>query len=265
MTGLAEHIPPLLLVIFRIGGLMVFAPILSSKSVPVKVRVMLAFVIGFAVYPVLLSMGSVPALPATIGLWSLIPLVSMEILVGVAIGLLASLPLMAMRVGGQLAGQQMGLGFATFYDPNVEDDADLVGQLYFFVALVLFLSMSGLDIVLQSLLHTFTHVPSGALAFSEGVLALMLGMLLSAFEISLRVSAPVLAILFLQSIALGYVSRTVPQLNILSLGFPLRLILGFGVMFMGITVIEYVGLEALDDFFRELSVWSAGRSVIGGV
>ena len=262
MTSIAEHIPGLMLVIFRIGGLMVFAPVLSSRAVPVRVRILLAFVIGFAVYPVLLSLGLVPMLQSGGGLWTLVPLVAMEILVGVAIGLLATLPLMAMRVGGQLAGQQMGLGFATFYDPNVEDDADLVGQLYYFVALVIFLSMSGLDIMFESLLHTFTNVPAAAMAFGEGVLALMLGMLLSAFEISLRVAAPVLAILFLQSIALGYVSRTVPQLNILSLGFPLRLILGFLVMFAGMTVIESVGLEALDDLFGMLRGWAAGHAVV---
>ena len=258
MTSLSDHIPGLLLVIFRIGGLMIFAPVLSSRAVPVSVRVLLSFVIGFAVYPVLLSLGAVPTLQAGGGLWVLIPMVGMEVLIGVSIGLLASIPLMALRIGGQLAGQQMGLGFATFYDPNTHDDADLVGQLYFFVALVIFLSMSGLDIMLESLLNTFTNVPTATLAVSESVLALLLGMLLSAFEISLRVSAPVLAILFLQSIALGYVSRTVPQLNILSLGFPLRLILGFGVMFAGITVVEYVGLEAMDELIGMLRAWTVG-------
>ena len=53
MANLAFHIPGLLLVIFRIGGLMVFAPVVSSRAVPVKVRILLAFVIGFAVYPIL--------------------------------------------------------------------------------------------------------------------------------------------------------------------------------------------------------------------
>ena len=264
MNSLIAHLPAALLVIFRVSGLMIFAPVFGSNVVPLRVRILLAFVIGVAIYPLLHGVGAVSTEGLRLDLYALAPLVALEVLVGLVIGLVASLPLIAMQMGGLLMGQQMGLGFATFYDPNVEDDADLVGQLYFFVALVIFLSMSGLDIVLQSLLNTFTHVPTGTLAFSEGVLALMLGMLLSAFEISLRVSAPVLAILFLQSIALGYVSRTVPQLNILSLGFPLRLILGFAVMFMGITVIEYVGLEALDDFFRTLSSWSSGRSVIGG-
>ncbi|MCH2132149.1 MAG: flagellar biosynthetic protein FliR [Phycisphaerales bacterium] len=255
MTALSLHIPGLLMVIFRIGGLMVFAPVLSSRAVPVKVRVLLAFVIGFAVYPVLVSLQAVPSVPGGLQPFTLLPLVSMEILIGVAIGLLASVPLMALRIGGQLAGQQMGLGFATFYDTHAEDDADLTGQLYFFVALVIFLAMSGLDVVLESLLHTFTNIPPGAIALSEGVLALLVGMLLSAFEIALRVAAPVLAILFLQSIALGYVSRTVPQLNILSLGFPLRLLLGFGVMFAGITVLEAVGFDAINDLVSTLTEW----------
>jgi flagellar biosynthetic protein FliR len=130
--------------------------------------------------------------------------------------------------------------------------------LYFFIALTVFLAMSGLDIMLESLLNTFSNVPLGAMAMSESILGLMLGLLLSAFELALRVAAPVLAILFLQSIALGYVSRTVPQLNILSLGFPLRLLLGFLVMFAGLTVIESVGFEAMGEFFIVLRSWVAG-------
>ena len=257
MAALALHIPGFLLVVFRIGGLMVFAPILSSRAIPVRIRVLVAFVIGLAVYPVLMTLGTVPSVPGGLGLWTLIPAIGLEILVGVAIGLLASLPLSALRIGGQLAGQQMGLGFATFYDPSVEDDADLVGQLYFIIAVVVFLAMSGLDIIVEALLHTFTDVPLGAAVLSEGVLTLLLGLALSAFEIALRVAAPILAILFLQSIALGYVSRTVPQLNILSLGFPIRLLVGFAVMLAGLTVIEAVAVETTGDFFTVLRGWVA--------
>ena len=243
---------------------MVFAPVLSSRAVPVRIRILLALVIGCAVYPVLSTLGAVPAVSIESGLWTLAPLAGLEVLVGVGIGLLASIPLVAMRIGGQLAGQQMGLGFATFYDSQAKDESNLVGQLYFFIALVIFLAMSGLDIVMESLLNTFMNVPAGAIVLSEGFLALLLGMLLSAFEIALRVAAPVLAILLLQSVALGYVSRTVPQLNILSLGFPLRLILGFGIMFAGLMVVESVGFDAMDELFQVLRAWAAGEPAPGG-
>ena len=81
------------------------------------------------------------------------------------------------------------------------------------------------------------------------------GLLLSAVEVALRVAAPVIAIIFLQSIAMGFVSRTVPQLNILSLGFPLRILVGFTVMVGGLVVIADVGMGAIDDTLESITYW----------
>ena len=88
-----------------------------------------------------------------------------------------------------------------------------------------------------------------------GLVSFVTGMMLAAFEVAIRVAAPVLAIIFLQSIAMGFVSRTVPQLNILSLGFPLRILVGFAVLIAGLAVIEEVGMQAIDDTLHAIMNW----------
>lgn len=255
MTTLLVHLPAALLVIFRIGGLMLFAPVFGSNIIPVRIRILLAFVLGVALYPVLHSVGAVSPEGLSLDLVSLAPLVAIEVLVGVTIGLIASLPLVAMQMGGLLMGQQMGLGFAMLYNPAMGDDGDVVGQLFFFLALAGFLIVSGHEAIVTAVLHSFGHVPLGAFVFDAGTLTLITGLLLSSFEVALRVAAPVIAIIFLQSIAMGFVSRTVPQLNILSLGFPLRILVGFTVMLGGLVVIAEVGMEAIDDTFETLMYW----------
>ena len=255
MTTLFIHLPAALLVIFRIGGLMLCAPVFGSNIIPVRVRILLAFVLGIALYPALYSVGAVSPEGLSLDLASLAPLVAMEILVGLTIGLLASLPLVAMQMGGLLMGQQMGLGFATLYNPALGDEGDVVGQLFFFLALAGFLIVSGHEAIVTAVLHSFGHVPLGAFVFDAGVLTMVTGLMLSAVEVALRVAAPVIAIIFLQSIAMGFVSRTVPQLNILSLGFPLRILVGFSVMVGGLVIIADVGMGAIDDTLESIMYW----------
>ena len=255
MNALAAHLPAAMLVVFRVSGLMIFAPVFGSNVLPLRVRILLAFVIGLAIYPLLHGLGAVTTEGLRLDLFALAPLVALEILVGLVIGLVASLPLVAMQMGGLLMGQQMGLGFATFYNPAIGEDADVLGQLLFFLALVGFLVVSGHEAIMIAVMNSFGHVPLGGFVIDSGLVTFITGMLLAAFEVAIRVAAPVLAIIFLQSIAMGFVSRTVPQLNILSLGFPLRILVGLLVLIAGLAVIEEVGMAAIDDTLHAILNW----------
>jgi flagellar biosynthetic protein FliR len=257
--SLLDHIPAALLVIFRIGGLMVFAPVLGSSIVPGRLKVLLAFVIGAAAYPVLASQHEFGA-GLALNLWTLGPLVALEVLIGVAIGFLASLPLTAMQAGGVIIGQQMGLGFAQLYNPAIDDESDVVAQVLYFLALAAFLAIGGLDSVVLALLHTFERVPAGAAGGALGIelVTLSAGLLISALELGMRVAAPLMCIVFLETVALGFLSKTVPQLNVLSLGFPIRILVGLVILALGVAVINDVVLDEINAGFEFISDWTAG-------
>ncbi|MEE3002244.1 MAG: flagellar biosynthetic protein FliR [Planctomycetota bacterium] len=259
MNTILVHLPAVLLVILRIGGLMVFAPVLSSKVVPLRLRIVLTLVLGISMYPILLGIGAVSTEGLSLEPGTFLPLAVREVFIGMVIGLVASLPLVALQMGGLLMGQQMGLGFATLYDPAMDDQGDVLGRLFFFLALASFLLVNGHEAVVTAVLRSFDHVPAGSFSVDTGVLSLLSGMLLSAMEVSLRVAVPVIAIIFLMSIAMGFVSRTVPQFNILSLGFPLRILVGFTVMIAGLVVIENVVMEAIDTTLNGITEWVETR------
>lgn len=260
--SLIEHIPPAMLVIFRIGGLMIYAPVLGSSVIPVRVRVLLALVMGAAVYPVIASRGHA-ATGLDLDLWLLAPLVAIEVLIGVVIGFLASLPLTAMQSGGVIISQQMGLGFAQLYNPAYDDESDVVAQVLYFMALATFIMCGGLDVVVMTLLHTFDRIPAGGLTVDGGLVTLITGLMVSALELGLRVAAPLLCIVFLETVAMGFLSKTVPQLNILSLGFPLRILVGLTIIALGATVINDVALDEIDSGLRAVGSWIDGRSPAG--
>lgn len=249
-----DHVPPAMLVVFRFTGLTIYGPVFGSPTIPVRVKVMLSVLLGIAVYPLITHVHPAQA-PLQLDLWSLGPMVAAELLIGLIIGYVASLPMTAVQTGGLIMGQQMGLGFARFFNPAVDDEADIVGQLLFFMALAGFLMIGGHEAMVLAVMHSFDHVPLGGFAPDISVLDLIAGLLLSAFELALRVAAPLLAIIFLESIAMGFVSKTVPQLNILSLGFPLRILAGFAIVALGLVVIDEVVMEWTDELFRILFDW----------
>lgn len=243
---------PALLVIMRIGGMAIFAPVISSPSVPVRVRVMVVFLAGFGAFSLLSSGGAaLPAVP--LDPWAILPLAASEVAVGALIGFIASLPLLGLRMGGMIAGQQMGLGFARFYNPAVGEESDVLEQIFYFLGLAIFLSIGGLEAMFIAVLHSFEYVNAGIFMTGRGVMDILLGMLLSSLDIGLRVAMPLLGVIFLETVAMGFVSKTVPQLNVLSLGFPLRIMVGLGILVAGVAVIDQVANEwianALDDMY----------------
>jgi flagellar biosynthetic protein FliR len=255
--AILDHIPPAMLVMFRIGGLMIYGPVFGAAVIPTRVKVFLALLVGLAVYPTL-SASCLAGQRLTLELWSVAPLVGLELIIGLLIGYMASLPLIAAQTGGLLMGQQMGLGFARFYNPGMDAQADIVGQMLFFMALAGFLIIGGHEAMMLAVLRSFQYVPLGGLTMDGDVLTLLAGLLLAAFELALRVAAPVLALVFLESLAMGYMAKTVPQLNILSLGFPIRILAGFAMITLALVVMNDVIMDGIDVVLNEIFMWVEG-------
>ncbi len=253
-TTILDHVPSALLVIFRFAGLMVYGPLFGAPVIPGRVKIFLAVILGLAVYP-LIYRENLAAAPLELNLWSLAPVVAMEFMIGLVIGYVASLPLVAMQVGGLVMSQQMGLGFARFFNPTIDDDADVLGQILFFMVLAGFLMIGGHEAMVLAVLHSFQHISLGGLAPGAGLMTLLTGLLTSGLELALRVAAPLLALIFLETVAMGFVAKTVPQLNILSLGFPLRILAGLLIVVLGLVVIDEVVMDGIDEAFNLIFEW----------
>lgn len=254
LPELLEHVPPLMLVMFRIGGLMIFGPVFGSPVIPVRVKVLLAAMVALAIYP-LMAADLRLADGMEWHIWLLGPIIALELMVGLAVGYLASLPLVSIQMGGLLMGQQMGLGFATFYNPGIDDEADVVGQILFFLALAGFLIIGGHEAMMMAVLKSFEYIPLGGMQTDFELVSLITGLLLAAFDLALRVATPVLALVFLESLAMGFVAKTVPQLNILSLGFPLRILAGIMIIMLGLVVIHEVVMDGVAEALELIHLW----------
>ncbi len=256
-----DHAVPFTLVLFRLSGLFIFAPVLSSVSIPFQVRTMLAFMLALGVYPL------VPApmqAPPELDLFILLPMVACELMIGAVLGLLVSLPIMAMQLAGYVAGYQMGLSLASAYNPELDTSADISGQLLFYLATASWLAIGGLDMLFYAIVLTFEHLPAGGYDALSPPLDLYLGLLSASMELGLRVAAPVTGMLLLVMIVMGFVMKTMPQINVLSVGFPLKIMVGLSTLLWSIFIIEEVASEELAEVSRIVLQYASGLRPRGG-
>ena len=146
LTPILPYVPVWLMVLFRLTGIFVLAPVLGSSTVPRIVKVFLAVGLSFAIWPMLWldpdASGHLAASVRGLDMWSLGLLVALELLIGYVIGYAASLPLAGMQLGGHMIDQQMGLAAAQLFNPEFDDQTGVTGQLLFMFALALFVGAS---------------------------------------------------------------------------------------------------------------------------
>jgi len=222
---IAEKAPIFVLVLFRLAGIMIFAPLLGAGTIPISIKVLIALVLSAAVFPQLdLSALSIQ----TLAPGSFITLaigVAREMLIGLIMGFALLLMFVGVQVGAELVSQQMALSLAQISDPFSNSNTDILTKFYLMLATLIYVLMNGHLILIGTLVQTFDTIPLFSATFDQGMLSIMLSILSAAFMLGIRVAGPAVAAIFLATIALGFISRTMPQLNILAAGFPIRILL----------------------------------------
>jgi len=256
-------VPAWLMVLFRLTGIFVFTPLFSSRMLPPRIKVLLALSMSFCVFPMLLAAGKTSSylmvgfLDTGLSLWGLVPAVGGELLIGMIIGYAAILPLIGMQLGGRVISQQLGLGLAEVFNPG-EEQSGLVSQFLYLLALAIFLLVGGHRVLLNVLVGSFDHIPLGGTVAVASAMDMIVGLLGAAFGLALRVAGPLLCLIFLETVTLGFIARTVPQLNILSVGFALRILVGASVLIGSVGIAAGVFTDMLQDMLGQLR-WFFGN------
>lgn len=220
------------LTLVRCGGLAVFAPFFGADQFPVRARILLAVFLAIPMYPLA---ASTVVMPTRLGMPELAILTLQELSIGLVIGFLSSLVFMSAQLAGQLIGQQVGFAMANILDPLTGLDVSIIGFFKMNLALVVFLVAKLHLGVIWVLKLSYDHVGVGALAFRSMVsplpqIASEEGHLL--YVTALQLAIPVLVIMLLNSVVEGFVTRTMPQMNIMVLGLPLRVALGMTLLLL---------------------------------
>ncbi len=205
----------------RILALISIAPVLGHESIPARVKIGLAALMALALAPTL------PAPPAdAFENWNAVTLLLAQIGIGLALGFTLRIIFAAIEMAGDMIGLQMGLSFATFVDPQNSSQTPLLGSFFGIIATLVFLSIDGHLRLLMAVAESFTLFPIGAGAATHAPLRDIASLGTELFRIGLHLSLPVLTAVLVCNLALGILTRAAPQLNLLSVGFPITLLAG---------------------------------------
>lgn len=235
-------LPAFALVLFRLGGLVLTAPMLASPAIPVRIRAAIAFALAAMVFPILRVQ-----VPENLTLSGAVVGGVGEVMIGAAIGLSLSVMLLAGEVAGSIIGQQAGLGLGEVIDPLHNEQASIVGQVYTVVLTIVFLLAGGHRAAVAATLDTFKAIPLLSYSSDDSIVVLLVETLTAAFVVGIRVAGPAMIALFLTAIALAVVSRAMPQLNILSVGFTLKVLVAVAVMWLTLGLCQDILVDTVWD------------------
>lgn len=240
MADILLALPAFALVLFRLTGLFLTAPIFSSTLVPIRIRAALAAIIATLVFPLVAD-----DVPAEASLGMILTAGVGELMVGVTVGLGVSLLLMGAELAGMIVGQQAALGMAQVFNPSMNTQTSIMAQFYSIAFMFVFLMAGGHRAALEAVLDTYKAVPLLTVQFDESYVLLLVELLMASFMLAIRIAGPVLIALFLTETSMGFLSRTIPQLNILSVGFSLRVMTALAVAGVAIVASRGVMLDAV--------------------
>ena len=213
----------------RLIALMLTAPLFAERAIPQRVRIGLAIAITAVLVPTL------PPPPAVhpVSLAGA-AILAQQLVIGAALGLAMRIVFVAVETAGEIAGLQMGLGYATLFDPERADMIPVLGQFLGLLAILAFLALDGHLHMVQVLADTFRILPVSGPGLGRGGFMTLVQWGSEIFTAGVLLALPLLGAMLIANIALGILTRAAPQLNLFAVGFPLTL--GAGLVILALTM-----------------------------
>ncbi|MCT4791562.1 MULTISPECIES: flagellar biosynthetic protein FliR [Exiguobacterium] len=224
---LLSFVSVFLLVFGRLVGFLVAAPLFSSKQLPAQHKLAIAAGLAyFASY----------AVKTTVQVDDIDFFFRMgtEVVIGLSLGLLASFLLYAPQMAGSIIDLQMGLAMASAYDPMFGGQSPIVGRFFYMLTLLVLLASDMHLILLDGIYTSFKIFPPGSAinVSGEAGMSLVVRVVGLAMLTALQMAMPLVVALFLVDLALGFLAKTAPQFNIFAIGFSVKLLMGYAILFL---------------------------------
>jgi flagellar biosynthetic protein FliR len=236
------------LILSRVSGLLVTAPVLSSSEMPMQFRALLAGALSLLLVPtqwhvVLPEPGSVIHFGVLIG---------SELLVGLCLGMGVTVLFVGIEAAGELIERTGGISMSEVYDPTSGNSVPLISRLLSLLTLAVFMCMGGHRVVLAAFLDTFQSLPLGSCAVPVSISDTFVTLITQSCALGLRAAMPTTAALLLATLVVGLVGRTLPQLNVLALGFGLNALLTFGALTLSLGAAVWLFQDQLEPTLESL-------------
>ncbi len=247
---LLQNLELFILIFVRIFALISIAPLLSSTGIPGIAKVGLGLFTAVVVFPWVAEQGYI--IPQSGFAYAMVMVG--EIFIGLILGFMLTVIYSAFLLSGQLYSMQMGFGASMVYDPLAQIQIPLMGQFINLMAMLIFVIVGGFQkLFLMGVLRSFESIKAVDLLYvTEPLLELVLRSLTILFEQALIIAFPVLGVLLLISVSMGLLAKAAPQMNLLMLGFPIKISMAFLMLFLALPFIIEAFNRVIDLSFFEL-------------
>jgi flagellar biosynthetic protein FliR len=232
VTEVVERFYAFMAPMIRISAFLLAAPFFSIRAVSVRIRVLLAFVLTWMIYP----LTDWPVLDPTSA--EGLKVIFAQVFIGVLMGLLLQIVNAALIIGGQAVSASMGLSMANMVDPSM-GNVPVIAQFFVICSTLIFLGLGGHVLVISLLLESFMLVPIGSVIELQQLLELTIEWSAMMFLGAILIGLPLMASLLFINIGLGIITRAAPALNIFAVGFPAMILAGIVLLSLSMTSIGY--------------------------
>ncbi len=246
-----------LLIFARISSFLAVAPLFGSRNIPLSSKMGLALLISFILLPIVLA--NIVHPPNFI---TFISLVAKEVFVGLILGFASILIFAIVQFAGHLIDMHMGFAIMNVIDPQAQTQVTVIGQFMYFLLFLLFLIVNGHHLILKALFESFDIVPLSSAIYKTALTQHFVIMTGKIFITGLKIALPAIGLIFLAELSMGIIARTVPQINIFLVGFPLRIALGLFMVGASIPLFLYVGKPLISQMYKDLII--AAKLLSGG-
>ncbi len=226
-----ELIEAFILVLIRVSSIILMLPVFGDSVIPPQIKWGLSILVALLLFPTVKAgmppLGNTEFLP-------LILKIAGEILIGVSIGFTARCIFAGIQLAGELTGMQMGFSMASVIDPSSSTQVSIVAEFQYMLSLLLFLAVNAHHLFIEAIAESYGIIGPLTVEHSGALLPVMVRLTQEVFVIAVKISAPIMAVLLFTNVAMGVMARTVPQMNVFIVSFPLQIAVGF--LFLGLTI-----------------------------
>lgn len=237
-----------ILITLRITGAFVAAPVFGHKSLPALVKIFLAFFIAYMIFLTL----DTSKIHVEITFWFLFTSAVKELIAGLILGFMLNFVFYGVLYAGTFIGFDMGIAISDVFDPSEGINSNPIGEVLYFVSLLIFLLINGHHYLIEGLSFSFLTIPIGQSVLTQSLNDLLIKYSVQVFVIAVKIASPVMVSFFLVHIAEGIIARIIPQMQVFFVTQPLKIALGF-LMLAGIAPIYiYVIKNLLRNYETQL-------------
>jgi len=243
------YIVGFILLFFRFAALFMATPIFSHKSIPVNIKPALAFFFTIVFYP------SLPPLNIDINLLSIVIAILSELLFGLVVGIILQIAFNVITFAGGIISFMMGFSMASAIDPQSGISMPIVSQFLSLMALMVLFSIDMHHWMLLFIDSSLQQIPLGGFLLTENLFKYIIKATTNMFVVGFTIAFPIIALSWLADIIFGMLMKTMPQFNLLVIGFPIKIMVAFSVLIATFTATMLILKNHMLEAFNQLEMF----------